>query len=204
MNQIQNIIFDIGSVLLTFNPRQFMRDLFADPERADALLRLTIQSPEWRELDSGRLSIEQAIQIFKQREPSFAPDVDLFFQHWLEMFQPIDETIRLLTPLKRRGYQLYILSNFIRESFYALQPVLSFLDQFDGVVVSFKIGMVKPEREIYEHLLSKFHLDPQECLFIDDMEANVRGAQNVGVNAILFESPQQLREQFQIIGVLES
>ncbi|MBN2325873.1 MAG: HAD family phosphatase [Candidatus Omnitrophica bacterium] len=202
MYQIQNLIFDIGNVLLTFNPRPFMRDLFSDPDRADACFRLTIQSPEWRELDSGRLSVEQAAQIFKQREPSFAPDVDLFFQRWLEMFQPIDETIRLLPLLRRRGHKLYVLSNFIRESFTALRPALSFLDHFDGVVVSYEAGMVKPDREIYEFLLSKFHLAPKECIFIDDMEANVRGAQNAGVNTILFESPRQLIEQLEIIGIL--
>jgi len=201
-NKIQAIIFDIGNVLLTFQPREFMRELFRDTGKGDLCYSLTIQSPEWRELDRGTLAIEAAKEIFMRRNPSFASEIDLFFLNWLDMFHPMPETIQLLPRLRERGYKLYVLSNFIREMFHTLQPCLEFLKQFDGVVTSYSVAMVKPDRDIYEYLLATYGLSAGECLFIDDMPANVEGAKAVGISAIQFQSANQLLGQFQERGIL--
>lgn len=201
-NKTHAIVFDVGNVLLTFQPREFMRELFQDPQKGDICYSLTIQSPEWRELDRGVLAVETAIEIFKRRNPSWAAEIDLFFQRWHDMFHPIPETIQLLGPLRERGYKLHILSNFIREMFHLLHPRLAFFNRFDGIVTSFSVGMVKPDRDIYEHLLAAYKLDAAECLFIDDMPSNVEGALAVGIPAIQFQSPAQLLEKFQERGIL--
>ncbi len=202
MNSIHAIIFDIGNVLLTFQPRDFMQKLLNDPEKGHALYTFLIQSPEWRELDAGRISLADAITQFKRRNPSMREAIDLFFAHWLEMFHPIPETVQLLDRLKEKGYFLYVLSNFIRESYEALFPMMTFLHKFDGIVFSYAIQMAKPDAEIYQHLLHRFHRSAQECLFIDDMENNIQGAQSVGIQTILFQSPEQLSTRFQELGIL--
>lgn len=202
MTPIRSIIFDIGNVLMTFNPREFIHSLVPGSERAEACFSLMLKSPEWRMLDQGLLSVEKAKGIFCQRDPSLADAVETFFQHWLDMFQPIEETTHVVKSLRARGYSLIILSNFIRESFLALQSRMTFLPLFDRRVVSYEIGMVKPDRDIYEHLLRECRIEAGACLFIDDMESNIRGAEAVGISTLLFRSPGQLREELQKMGLL--
>ena len=165
MTAIRTIVFDIGNVLLTFNPRDFMHQLFQDAERGDACFSLMVKSQEWQELDRGAITIESAKAIFQERDPKLAGDVETFFQHWLEMFHPIEKNIKILDRLKEKGYTLIVLSNFIRESFEALQDRLTFLSKFDGFVVSYQVGKVKPNRDVYEHLLDQYDLVPSNaCL----------------------------------------
>jgi len=129
--------------------------------------------------------------------------VELFFQHWLAMFQPIPETVALLDELRAAGYRLYVLSNIIRESYEDLRERLTFWDRFEGIVVSYALKTAKPEPAIYRYLLDHYRLQPEECLFIDDMEANVAGARAVGIPAVRFDSAGDLRRIFQERGILE-
>jgi FMN phosphatase YigB (HAD superfamily) len=141
MSTIKTLIFDIGNVIFTFNPEEFLQNILGDDKKGSDCFSLMVQSPEWQELDKGLLSIEKAKNIFIQRDPSLKDEVELFFKQWLDMFQPIEPTIKLLDTLREKGYKLYILSNFIRESFEALSPKMIFLQKFDGVVASYSIGM---------------------------------------------------------------
>ncbi len=202
MNNIKTLIFDIGNVIFTFNPEDFLQKILGDAKKGSECFSLMVCSPEWQELDKGLLSIEKAKHIFIQRDPSLKNEVELFFEQWLDMFQPIEPTIQLLDTLREKGYKLYILSNFIRESFEALSPKMTFLQKFDGIVTSYSIGMAKPERNIYEHVLNKFRLNANQCVFIDDMQVNVDGAETVGISTILFESTDQLIEELQKMHVL--
>jgi epoxide hydrolase-like predicted phosphatase len=202
MSTIKTLIFDIGNVIFTFNPEEFLQNILGDDKKGSDCFSLMVQSPEWQELDKGLLSIEKAKNIFIQRDPSLKDEVELFFKQWLDMFQPIEPTIKLLDTLREKGYKLYILSNFIRESFEALSPKMIFLQKFDGVVASYSIGMAKPDRDIYEHVLEKFDLNANECVFIDDMQVNVDGAESVGISTILFESTEQLIDQLKKMQVL--
>ncbi len=203
MRQPRNIIFDLGNVLITFDPLDFLTHLLNDGEKARLCHSLIIQSPEWRELDRGLISVEQAKSIFIERQPALREAVELFFQHWLAMFQPIPETVALLDELRAAGYRLYVLSNIIRESYEDLRERLTFWDRFEGIVVSYALKTAKPEPAIYRYLLDHYRLQPEECLFIDDMEANVAGARAVGIPAVRFDSAGDLRRIFQERGILE-
>jgi len=202
MSTIKTLIFDIGNVIITFNPEEFLQKILGDDKKGSDCFSLMVQSPEWQQLDKGLLTIEKAKNIFIQRDPSLKDEVELFFKQWLDMFHPIEPTIKLLDTLREKGYKLYILSNFIRESFEALSPKMTFLQKFDGVVASYSIGMAKPDRDIYEHVLEKFSLNANECVFIDDMQVNVDGAESVGISTILFESTDQLIDQLKNMQVL--
>lgn len=203
MRQPRNIIFDLGNVLITFDPLDFLTHLLNDGEKVRLCHSLIIQSPEWRELDRGLISVEQAKSIFIERQPALREAVELFFQHWLSMFQPIPETVALVDELRAAGYRLYVLSNIIRESYEDLRERLTFWDRFEGIVVSYALKTAKPEPAIYRYLLDHYRLQPEECLFIDDMEANVAGARAVGIPAVRFDSAGDLRKMLQERGILE-
>ncbi len=203
MHQPRNIIFDLGNVLITFDPLDFLIHLLNDAEKARLCQALIIQSPEWRELDRGQISVEQAQTIFIERQPALREAVELFFRHWLSMFQPIPETVSLVDELRMEGYRLYVLSNIIRESYEDLRERLTFWDRFEGIVVSYALKTAKPEPAIYRYLLDHYRLRPEECLFIDDMEANVAGARAVGIPAVRFDSAGDLRKMLQERGILE-
>lgn len=204
MRQPKNIIFDLGNVLITFNPMEFLTQLLNDDEKAGLCYSLIIQSPEWRELDRGKISVAQAKSNFIERQPALRDAVELFFQHWLSMFQPIEETVAILDDLRAAGYRLYVLSNIIRESYEDLRARLTFWDRFEGVVVSYALKMAKPEPALYHYLLDHYRLNPEECLFIDDMEPNVAGALAVGIPAVRFHSVEDLRRILQERGILRS
>ncbi|NPU96754.1 MAG: HAD family phosphatase [Candidatus Omnitrophica bacterium] len=204
MRTPRNIIFDLGNVLITFNPIEFLTQLLNDDEKAGLCYSLIIQSPEWRELDRGKISVEQAKSNYIERQPALREAVELFFQHWLSMFQPIEETVTLLDELRAAGYRLYVLSNIIRESYEDLRARLTFWDRFEGVVVSYALKTAKPEPAIYHYLLDHYHLNPNECLFIDDMEPNVAGALAVGIPAVQFRSVEDLRRILRERGILGS
>jgi len=204
MRTPRNIIFDLGNVLITFNPIEFLTQLLNDDEKAGLCYSLIIQSPEWRELDRGKISVEQAKSNYIERQPALRDAVELFFQHWLSMFQPIEETVAILDDLRAAGYRLYVLSNIIRESYEDLRARLTFWDRFEGVVVSYALKTAKPEPAIYHYLLDHYHLNPNECLFIDDMEPNVAGALAVGIPAVRFHSVEDLRRILRERGILGS
>ena len=204
MRATKNIIFDLGNVLITFNPMEFLTQLLNDGERAQQCYELIIKSPEWRELDRGKISVAQAKSNFIERQPALRDAVELFFQHWLSMFQPIPETWALVDELRAAGYRLYVLSNIIRESYEDLRARITFWDRFEGIVASYVLQTAKPEPAIYRYLLDHYRLNPEECLFIDDMEVNVAGALAVGIPAVRFQSVEDLRRILQERGILRS
>ncbi len=202
MGTIKNIVFDLGNVLVSFKPLEFLIEVLGDRKKADECYTLILQSPEWKALDEGLISIEDAQRNLIQREPSLATGVEIFYQRWMEMFHPIEENVQLLEPLKQRGYRLYVLSNIIREVYEVFQTQLPFFDRFDGIVASCEAGMSKPNRAIYEHLLHTFNLTTNETLFIDDLIENVEAARAVGIASIQCQSPAQLRSDLEQLGIL--
>ncbi len=199
---IKNIIFDLGGVLITFNPRQFLYELYKDHILGDRVFTLIFESQEWVQLDRGELSIGQAERIFLERAPELEPAVKQFSANWMSMFHSIPDTVSLLQTLHEKGYALYALSNFIRESFQVVRPQFPFFKYFSGMVLSFELGFVKPEKEIYEHLLTAYNLDPAQSIFIDDLPKNIAGASALGMHTIQFQSSLQLRNELEKFSIL--
>lgn len=189
----RNIVFDIGGVLLTWSPEQHVRNTLDSALNADYFAGVLFRSPEWSELDRGGYTAKELHARYLAKYPEIAEEINLLFENWFDILNPIDENIELVSELKSEGYRLYILSNFVREAFEAMRRRYSFFDLFDGFVVSCYVHSIKPEKEMFLYLLDSCDLDARECLFIDDEKENVEAAKEVGIEAIGYLTPKQLR-----------
>lgn len=199
---IKNIIFDLGNVLLKFKPEEFLLRYSTDKEFIQDFIFKVIRSPIWLNLDRGTISIEDAKNIFITNYPDDNNLIELFFSHWMEMLTPINENVKILQDLKSNGYKIYVLSNFIKEAFDYVQNHYEFFSIFDGKIISCKINVVKPEPKIYDELLDKFHLNPKECVFIDDIKSFLTYAKKLDMKTILHLPHTDLRSELQKLGVV--
>lgn len=202
MNKIKNIVFDLGNVLITFTPLEFLYQVLGDRSQADRCYDLILQSPEWHALDRGQITTSEAKRNLKERDPSLAAGVDVFYDRWMEMFHPIEDNVRLLNPLKQRGYRLFVLSNIIQEVYDVFREQLLFLQTFDGIVASCELGISKPDPAIYHYVLETYNLSPDETLFIDDMLENVEEARHLGISTIHFNGSSLLQDELIQRGIL--
>ena len=193
---IKNVIFDLGNVLLTFRPKDFLLKFTDDIDRIDGFVSKVTSSKTWLRLDRGTISIQEARAIFLKEHPEVEDLLNIFFNRWKEMFAPIQNNIEILKRLKDNGYKTYALSNFIKEAFEFVYSKFEFLKLFDGMILSYREKVIKPEKAIYEILLQRYNLIPKECLFIDDTEIFVLGAQKLGIPFILFNLDLDLRIVF--------
>ncbi|MDO5088267.1 MAG: HAD family phosphatase [Leptotrichiaceae bacterium] len=186
---IKNIIFDLGNVLISFNPKDY-----TDNEK---FLKEVFGSPEWLMLDRGTLSYGEAKEIFKERVPEVAEQIDsMFDSSFSGLLQPIKENTALL-PILKEKYNLYILSNFHKDSFEEVYKSYEFFKNFKGKVVSCYCHLLKPEKEIYEEILNKFSLNPEETVFIDDMKVNIEAAEKLGIKGIHLPDYTKLKEKLE-------
>ena len=195
VNKVKNVVFDFGGVLISFDPLRYLQTLLQDESKAQEFYHSFIQSHEWVEMDRGTLSIEEAKQCFKMKVPKLTNEIDLFFNKWFDMFLPVEPVVGILESLHKQNIPVFAISNFIREMHDDLFPRFTFMKLFKGIVLSYRINHVKPEPEIYRHLVDTYNLCPEECVFIDDLEKNVQGAQAAGFKGIHFQSAAQLKNK---------
>lgn len=185
---IKNVVFDIGNVLIDFSWRNTMRDCGIKEENLERIAKATVMSPNWNELDRGVLSEDEILEKFVESDPEFEDDIRRFFARVTESMPPFDYSENWLGSLRRRGYKVYLLSNFSNYNFNVNVPRYTFLKETDGKIISYLYKCVKPERKIYEILLDKYSLKADECVFIDDREDNIEAAKALGFNGIVFKS----------------
>ncbi len=200
--EISNIVYDLGGVLLTYDPLRYIHSFVQNQEDRDWCVQNILRGPEWVELDRGNLTLAEARQIFIERDPGKGETIQRLFDCWAGIFKPIHFTIQSIDIFKRKGYRVFLLSNFIREYFSAIRLKHMFFQDFDGMVISYQIGYAKPEREIYCHLLKKYALIPSTCLFIDDRVDNVEAAIDEGLNAVQYRGQAELNKAFHKYGLL--
>ena len=200
---ISAIVFDLGGVLMDWDPRHLYRKLFGGDEAAMEEFLATVCTAEWiRQQDMG-LPVADAVAQLARRFPDHAPLIEAYDKRWQEILAgPIEDSVSVLADLRQRGVPLYGLTNLPDEKFPALMERLNFLDWFEAVVVSGAVGVAKPDLEIYIHLLKTYHLVPESTLFVDDVAANVEGAKALGLAAIHFVSPAKLRSDLVELALL--
>ena len=183
---IKNIILDMGNVLLSFDP-EIPLNHFCETEAAKDIIRKELfQGPEWIQGDYGFISNGDRYKPVSKRVPKeFHRSLKSCVDHWGICMKPIPGAMDFCEYVKSRHYGIYVLSN-ADNMFHDYFPRFAREDYFDGVMVSSDIHMIKPEIRIYEHFLKTYELIPEECLFIDDREENINGAQKVGINGYLF------------------
>lgn len=181
---VKNIIYDLGNVLIKFQPDKFLEKYVAIEDR-ERIFKMIFESQYWLDLDRGILSYEDAIEIFSKKEPKYKKIITkLFVDNIEECLEPIKENIKILEKHRAEGYNLYILSNFHKAAFENIYTKWNFFRNFHGKVVSYECNLLKPEKEIYFYILKKFNLNPKETLFIDDKESNIFAASQLGFQVI--------------------
>lgn len=198
---MKNIIFDIGNVLLSFQPEQFLKQYY-DEQTIGDLFTIIFCSDEWLELDLGNLTINEAIDIFSKRNPHYKEEIRFVLKNWTKMMTPIQQNVDIAYKLKEKGYSLYILSNFHDEAIKEMYNKYPFFHIFDGGVISAYEHMIKPNPKFYQILLDRYHLDPHECIFIDDMLANITIASIFGITGIHLNYNKDLNEELMKLNIL--
>ncbi len=198
---IKNIIFDLGNVLINFKPEQFLLRYTKDKNRITKFISNIIQSDTWLKLDRGIMSIKNARDDFISAYPEETELIKIFFDHWQEMLTPISKNMNLLKELKSNGYRLYILSNYIIEAYEYVKERYNVFSLFDGLVISGKINIIKPEREIFQFLLQKYNLNPEDSVFIDDIKQCIDQAGKLKIKTIHYLPNTDLRSELRKLEV---
>lgn len=185
--KIQNIIFDVGNVLIDFCWEKTCETLGFSQEVITAFGRNMILSDMWNRLDEGIISQEDAINQFIEAMPSYEKEVRLFWDNAVSFVEEYDYAYDMITALKEKGYQIYLLSNYPLEMYKLHWPTFRFFKEVDGYVVSAVEQIRKPDIRIYECLCQRYGLIPEQCLFFDDRQDNVDAAKTAGMEAVLFK-----------------
>lgn len=199
---IKNIIFDLGNVLLKFKPEEFLLQFTSDKEYIKQFVTKITRSKLWLDLDRGYESLENAEVIFISKYPEEEELISLFFNHWMEMLTPIEENIKILLDLSESGYKTYILSNYIKEAFKFVKDKFDFFTLFDGQIISGEEKVIKPDKAIYESLLRRYQLIPEESLFIDDVLFFLKPAKKLGISTIWNHPHTDLRKELKKFNIV--
>lgn len=183
---IKNIIFDMGNVLLQYDPGVCLHHFVEQEEDRVLIRRELFEGPEWVEGDLGHITDEERFDGVSRRVPErLHGELKACTEQWYMCMRPVAGAKEFCGYAKEQGYRLFVLSN-ASSSFYQYFQRFAPLDYFDGIVVSCDIHMIKPDVRIYQYLLDKYQLMPEESFFIDDMPGNVAGAQKAGIRGAVF------------------
>jgi len=194
-------VFDLGGVLIQWDPRLLYRKMLPTEQAVEHFLS-TVCTPEWNaQQDAGR-PLDEGIAELVDRFPDQAVLIEAWRDRFAEMMLPMRGSVELLRELREREVPIYALSNWGAETFDATRSLFPFLDWFRGLLISGKVGLVKPDPQIFGLLLREHRLNPAEVAFIDDHPPNVEVAHRIGFQAVLFSSPADLRGELVRLGLL--
>jgi len=178
---IRNIIFDLGNVLISFVPSEYLVKKNYPGNIRNTIIDDIFQSPEWKMLDNGNITVPEAIESIAAKSSLNKEEIALVFNFRRDIMFPLDDNARLLPVLRKQGYRLYYLSNFPLDVFEEIKNDYFFFRHFDGGIISAEVKLSKPDIRIYEYLISLYGLNPAESLYIDDIEENVAAAEATGM-----------------------
>jgi 2-haloacid dehalogenase len=197
-------VFDLGGVLIDWNPRYLYRKLFQREADMEYFLA-SICTSEWNlQQDAGR-TFAEACAALKLEHPSNSEMIDAWFERFDEMMAgPISGAVDILAELRQREVPVYALSNWSAETFPFAQRRFEFLQWFRGIFLSAEVQLVKPDPRIFQRFCERFDLGPEQIIYIDDLQHNVEAAGRIGMHAIRFSDPTSLREELVQLGLLQS
>ena len=197
------ILFDLGAVLVDWNPRYLYRPLFNGDEQAMEHFLAEIVPPWWNlEIDAGK-TFDQAVAERVAVHPDHADKIALWRDGWEQMLRDeIADSVEILVELRNRGYRMHALTNWSAETFPIARRRFEFLKWFEDIVVSGEVGLAKPDPRIFALAIDRCRLDPARTVFIDDSLRNVEAGRNAGMHALHFRDPQQLRTDLTRLGML--
>ena len=198
---IETVAFDLGGVLIDWNPRHLYRRLLDDEAAIERFLA-EVCTPEWNAaLDAG-YPFADAVAELVRAHPEQAALIEAYRSRWPEMLGGcFPETLEIMRRLRRKGIPIYALSNWAVETFPSTRDQFPFLDEFDGILLSGQVGVGKPDPAIFRLFLERFGLTAESTVFIDDSPANVAVARSLGIQALLFKDAAQIRLELQTLGL---
>lgn len=197
-----NVVFDLGKVLIEWDPRHLYRKVFADAAKMEWFLAEVCHGAWNEEQDRGR-SFDAGVVEATARHPAYAAEIALYRDRWSEMVPgALDDSVAILRELQGRGAALYAITNWNGETFRATRARFDFLDLFRDIVVSGDVGLVKPDQAIFHLFASRNGLALGDCLFIDDSPRNVAAARAAGMRVHHFTGAVPLRQALQAEGLL--
>ncbi|MCR8558035.1 HAD family phosphatase [Mucilaginibacter sp. BJC16-A38] len=200
---INTIIFDLGAVLIDWNPTYMYRTLFSDEEEMKHFLT-NVTTSDWNEEQDAGRSLQEGTEILVNQFPEHEANIRAFYSRWDEMLgEALHDTVEIFKELKQTGkYKIYALTNWSAETFPLALERFEFLHWFDGIVVSGTEKMRKPAPEFYQILLDRHDVKAEDALFIDDNYRNILAAEKLGIKSIHFTSAEELRKKLLSMNVL--
>ncbi len=202
MTPITAVAFDLGGVLIDWNPRHLYRKLFDGDEAAMERFLAEVCTLEWNnKFDAGRPFAEGVAEL-AAAHPDQAELIMAYWQRWPEMLGGcFEDTIAIMRELKSAGLRTFALSNWSSETYPITRPRFPFLEEMDGILISGEVNVGKPDPAIFRHFLERFGLAPEATVFIDDWDLNVATASSLGITAIQFRDAAQLRRDLRALGL---
>lgn len=203
MMAVTAVVFDLGNVVIEWDPRRLYRPLFAGDEEAMERFLAEVATPAWNtELDRGR-PFAEAIAELSAAHPDHAELIEAYGQRWPETLgPPIEGTVAIMAELKATGVPLYALSNWSSETFPVARERHAFLAWFEGIVLSGEEGVAKPDPAIFQRLVERYDLHPSTTVFVDDSATNVEAAVALGFVGLVFVGSDALRRELVQRGVV--
>jgi 2-haloacid dehalogenase len=196
------VVFDLGGVLVDWDPRYLYRQLFADPDEMESFLT-EVTTAEWNALQDAGRPWAEAIETLAAEYPERRELIEAFHRRWPEMLAgEIEGAVDVLAELRAARVRLVALSNWSAEMFPFARARFEFLEWFEGIVISGDVGVNKPDPRIFEYLVERFAIEPGAAVFVDDSAANVDAAASLGFRAILFTDATALRAELVRFGLL--
>jgi 2-haloacid dehalogenase len=200
---IETVIFDLGNVLINWDRKNLYRKIFKDEDKMNYFLD-NVATMDWNEQqDAGRLW-SVATDILVRQHPAFEPEIRAYFDRWTEMLDgAIEGTVEILKEIhESKRYRLYALTNWSDELFHHAIERFEFLELFEGIVVSGREFMKKPDLRIYHLTLNRYNIKAETAVFIDDSQRNIDAAKQLNIHGIHFKSPEQLRKDLELMDIL--
>jgi 2-haloacid dehalogenase len=196
------VVFDLGGVLIDWNPRHLYRKLIADEAAMETFLS-TVCTQVWNEHQDAGRTFAEAAAILRAQHPHHAALIDAYGARFDEMMKgAIEGSVTILETLHRRGVPLYALSNWSHETFPIAQRRFEFLKLFRGMVISGEVGVIKPDPRIFRILLERHRIEPDHAVYIDDNPRNAEAALAFGIHGIHFTDPEKLRRELEDLRLL--
>lgn len=194
-----NIIFDLGNVLIEWNKEKILSKICKNDLEYNLFNKFVFQSNLWIDLDNGKISLEfLENQLIDEMGHQYQDQIHELVWNWFNYVDLYDEVYELIKQLKKKNFQIYVLSNTSSIFHILLDSVLSKVSSvLDGYVISCEVQMMKPQKEIYLSLVNKYQLDIKDCIFLDDLEENVEAARTLGIKAF------QIKERKEISNILK-
>lgn len=196
---IKNIVFDVGQVLMAYDPEGFLRNLGFNEETVQVLMKAIFDSYLWVQSDRGDMPTEELWEGFRKQAPGYEKEVQQVYDNLGDVVELMPYAESWVKELKEKGYHLYILSNYADHTYQLSSHKMKFLPYMDGTLFSYAYQMAKPDRKIYEKLCDMYQLNPEETVFFDDREENIEAAQVYGIHGILFENYEQAQRELEML-----